>query len=93
MHLLQKPVKIMLFHIRDKCRRVKKSTLCILVFTCFESKRREVHETTAVSSSKEPLEETPQEAEGEELAQLSHLFPIGEQTFRMALKLCACINN
>lgn len=48
----------------------------VLVFERFEPKCREARKTTIISSSKEPLEKSPQEAEGEELAERSHLFPI-----------------
>lgn len=49
----------------------------LLVFKCFETKGREAIKSTIISSSKKPFEETPQEAEGEELSECSHLFPIG----------------
>lgn len=55
---------------------VQNCEVCIPIFICFEPKSREANESTIVSSSKEPLEETPQEAEGEELAECSHLLPI-----------------
>lgn len=44
----------------------------------FEAESWEGFESTILSCSKEPLEETPQKAEGEELAQCSHLFPGSE---------------
>ena len=49
------------------------------VLICFEPKCREANKSTMDVCSKEPLEETPQEAEGEELAQSSHLFPVKEE--------------
>lgn len=47
----------------------------LLVLVSFESEGWEVGEATVVSTGKEPLEETPQEAEGEEFTQHPHLFP------------------
>ena len=41
----------------------------------FQSKCWEAFKSTIVTNSKEPLEETPQEAEGKELSQFSQLFP------------------
>ena len=45
-------------------------------FMCFKTKWGELSESTTISCSVEPLKETPQEAEWEELAQHSHLFPV-----------------
>lgn len=42
----------------------------------FETKCREVCKSTTITCSKEPLEEAPEKAKGEELPQCSHLFPI-----------------
>jgi hypothetical protein len=41
---------------------------------CFKTKWGELSESTTISCSVEPLKETPQEAEWEELAQRFHLF-------------------
>ena len=55
--------------------------MSLLVLISFESKGREVGEPTVFSSGEEPLEETPQEAEGEELPQYPHLFPDAEKQY------------
>jgi len=39
----------------------------------------EVCKTTTISCCVEPLEKTPEEAEGKELSQCLHLFPSGEK--------------
>ena len=45
------------------------------ILICFKTERREVYKSAAISSSIEPLKETPQETQGEELPQLLHLLP------------------
>lgn len=42
----------------------------------FETECREVRKATPIPCSEEPLKQSPQKAEGEELAQCPHLFPI-----------------
>ena len=56
----------------------------LLVLVSFEAKCWEIDKTTVISRSEEPLEEAPQEAEGEELSKHSHLLPA---THRMHQKL------
>jgi hypothetical protein len=47
----------------------------LLVFICFKPKWGKASKSTTISCSIEPLKDTPQEAEWEELAQDLHLFP------------------
>lgn len=54
--------------------------LSLLVLVSFESKCWEVGEPAIVTSGKEPLEETPEEAYGEEFPQHPHLFPDAESS-------------
>ena len=46
-----------------------------LVIISFKAKCREIHESAIICCSEKQLEETPEEAEGEELPQSSYLFP------------------
>lgn len=45
----------------------RKRGIYVLVFMGFQTKCRELSESTAVSTCEEPLKETPQEAKREEL--------------------------
>ena len=63
-------------YIQQEERILEDWVMFLLVFMCFKTKWGELSESTTISCSVEPLKETPQEAEWEELAQHSHLFPV-----------------
>lgn len=48
----------------------------VLVCVGLEAKCGETDKSTVVSASEKPLEEAPQEAEGEKLSKHSHLLPV-----------------
>lgn len=57
------------------------------VFKCFETKCRETLKSTIVPSGEKPLEETPQEASGEELSQCFYLLPRMKEYFREIMSI------